>query len=156
VSKQIESSFEIDFDHFQFLIGDKTNGPLIDTATLWDTSQLIGSVDHASEIVGISTVRYGGKLKVLVLVSETPEIDCDSWNRIGLFDIDLPSGKLIVWGPETDNLDQSPTVSVPPGRYAGAAYSRGTDDVTDEMENEGPDEYCVVISRIGSDPKRQT
>lgn len=113
-------------------------------------------MDDASEIAGISTVRYAGKLKVLVLVSGTPEIDCDSWNRIGLFEIDLPSGELIVWGPETENLDQSPTVSVPPGRYAGAAYSRGTDDVTDEMETEGPDEYCVVISRLDSDAKNQT
>lgn len=151
MNKRMGKSFEINFDHFQFLIGDRKRGPLVDTSSLWDKSQIIGIVVDVPEIVGISTVRYGGKLQVGIQVARNPEIDCNSWDRIGEFEINLPSGELIVWAPETEDIDQSPTVSVPSGRYLGVAYSRGTDDVTDEMETVGSDEYCVVISRLSDE-----
>ena len=139
---------EINFDHFQFLIGDSDRGPLVDTSTLWDASQPIGTMPDVREVIGIPTVRHGGKLNVSINITDSLEINDDSWFFVGEFEINVPSGKLLLWGPEAADLDQLPVIALSPGRYSAAAYSRGTDDVSDEMEDEGPDEYCVVLCEL--------
>lgn len=140
--------FKLDFDHFQFLVGDKHEGPLVDTTKMWDLSSPIGVVHGIDYIAGISTVRMGGKLSVIVRVTEDHSQKETEWNTLGQFDIDLPSGQMILWAPETFALDDAPVVHVVPDRYHAVAYSRNTEKVNDEMSSEGPDEYCIVISPL--------
>ena len=142
-------NFEIDFDHFQFLIGDRDRGPLVDTSTLWDASQPIGAVRDVSEVIGISTVRHGGKLNVAINVAKSLEVNGDSWVIIGEFEISVPSGKLILWGPESVDLDRLQAIAVSPGRYSAAAYSRGTDDVTDRAYQVAHGRSVQIANRSG-------
>lgn len=65
---------------------------------------------------------------------------------MGTFEVNVPSGRLIFWGPELEDISQAPRVELFPGCYQGVAFSSGTEQVVDEMVLSGPDEYLIVLS----------
>ena len=97
--------------------------------------------------VGVPTVRYGGTSLVSVnyKATDVPE----GWQVLGPFVVDIPSGEMIFWAPETIEIVDTRKVSLPPGRYQGTVYARGEEQVVDEMAEDGPDEYLVVVENVG-------
>ena len=139
---------EIENDHFQLLVGDRVRGPLVDTMELWKEGQEVVSRSRAQELVAIGTARFGGKVRVQVEIAPSEPGRRADWKVLGDFVLDVQSGELLLWAPESHDLNRTPTVPIDPGRYAGRAFSRCTDAVTDEMAHEGPDEYRLVVWRV--------
>jgi hypothetical protein len=139
--------FEVDNDHFQLLLGDSEHGTGVDTTHLWDSDNRVAMLPDERHLVGLGTVRYGGRTRVLVEIAEEPPGPERQWEEKGEFSLDIPSGKLGIWGPEAEALEEAATVSVLPGRYAGIAFVQRADAVEDEMAADGPDVYRVVLWR---------
>lgn len=146
----IEKIFDVVADHFQVLMGDSVGAPLIDTTALWDMPGRLGVLEKFPEIVGLGTIRFGGKTRITVRVADHQELPSPDWRLLGKFDLDAPSGRLIFWGPEIETVKSAPGVDLSPGCYEGCAFSRGEQDVHDEMASEGPDEYLIVLSPRGA------
>ena len=158
----------VEADHFQILLGDRCGAPFADTTDLWRSDQPIGVLADCAELVGVSVARFGGKLTVEVDLScttmdestSTTATDRDDgqegWDRLGEFLLCLPTGELIVWGPEQDP-ESAMSLEVGPGLYACRAYSTNTARIRDEMAVEGPDRYRIVGTLVRSaigDPRR--
>ena len=141
-----ENAVELVADHFQVLFGDGVQAPLIDTTTLWDAPGRIASLEKFPELVGLGTIRYGGATRLTIRVDEYQEVPAPDWRALGSFEVNVPSGRLIFWAPELENIDLAPGFDLPPGLYEGSAFSRGEEDVHDEMASEGSDEYLIVLS----------
>lgn len=133
--------FELLTDHFQFLLGDAELGPLVDTTRLWDIHSPVVSMPDAQELVGVATVRYGGTTKVQLEILRSPPGAAAGWQTLGMFTLAVPSGRLVVWAPESAAVDGGPSVWIEPGTYSGKAAATGTEEVADEMAQRGPDVY---------------
>lgn len=144
-------TFEIAFDHFQILVGDLEHGPFLDTTELWSTTEkAIASLPNDHRLVAIGTARFGGKTNFSIKLTDGSSAipnERSEWTVLGEFQLDIPSGKLAIWAPETTDIKHIPQLSLQPGFYWGRAYSQGTDLVVDEMDVEGPDEYLIVLWR---------
>jgi hypothetical protein len=66
---------------------------------------------------------------------------------MGEFDMEIPSGRVIFWGPELEDINQAVAIELLPGCYRGMAFSRGTEEVVDEMAPSGPDEYLIFLQK---------
>lgn len=132
-------------DHFQFYFGDRKRGPYIDTIGLWDKGEKVAYVSGSPELVGVLTARYGGKTTIYFGVGRSTEIASEGWTELGEFTLFVPSGEIIFWGPEMIDVKNCPTIKLSAGRYRGKAYSRGTEKISDEMDEDGPDEYRIAL-----------
>lgn len=141
-------NIEIESDHFQVLLGDRERGPLVDTSSLWNEDQNVVAVPGAPELVAIGTARFGGKTRIQVEVASSEPEPQAGWSDMGNFVLDVRSGELLIWAPESPDLQRVPVVTIDPGKYLGRAFSRGTDAVADEMATAGPDEYRIVLWRV--------
>src|SRR6056297_121295 len=135
-----EYTFEILTDHFQLLFGDERKAPILDTTSLWDTSGSVVSLPGHSELIGLGTVRYGGTTRLTLSFQSCEQEGWPGWERMGDFEVSLPSGRLIFWGPEIDDIDAAQGIDVDPGIYHGIAFCRGIEKVQNEMDTTGPDE----------------
>lgn len=138
---------ELATDHFQILFGDSVEAPLIDTTTLWDSPGCAISSSQLSELIGLGTTRYGGTTRLRVDITETPLETPLGWKSMGCFELNTSSGQVIFWGPELEDITKAASIRLPPGRYQGAAFSRGTEAVVNEMDPDGPDEYLIILGR---------
>jgi hypothetical protein len=148
--------FQVTTDHFQLLFGDSEHGPDVDTTNLWrENNNRVASIPPY--IVGLPTIRYGGKTKVQVEVTDAPPLGKSSWQPIGDFALEVPSGQVVFWGPELVDLSQARYVTLPAGSYAGIVLARGRECVKDEMADEGADEYRIVLWRrqSGNGPREE-
>lgn len=143
----VQHRIELIADHFQILFGDSEQAPLIDTTTLWDSPGRVASLPGISELVGIGTVRYGGATQLTIRIEDSPQVLLSGWQLMGRFEVNVPSGRLIFWGPELEEISQAPGVKLPSGRYEGLAFSQRTELVVDEMAADGPDEYLIALWR---------
>lgn len=136
---------EIDSDHFQVFFGDRVYGPKVDTRGLWSSgNQLVSATE---DVVAIGTARFGGKTRIRVEVgSKEPETEV-GWSEMGAFQLNVRSGELLFWAPESLDLTRAPVVPIAPGNYLGRALSWGTETVIDEMAPEGLDIYRLVLWR---------
>src|SRR4029079_8281060 len=142
---RLAKQFVIPIDHFQFFAGDRRLGPLVDTSDIWRNNAKVAYLSGSPELVGIGTVRYGGRARVQIEFAEnTNQIESD-WTKLGEFTLALPTGELVLWAPESVDIRNCPSLRLPSGTYQGEAYSRGTLDVMDEMEEDGPDEYRIIL-----------
>lgn len=141
-----EHAIELVTDHFQVLFGDGARAPLVDTTSLWDVPEGVVSLSGFPELVGLGTTRYGGTTRLSVRIEARQESPPSGWQPMGAFEVYVPSGRLIFWGPEIEDIDDAHGVELSPGRYQGAAFSRATEQVLDEMASSGPDEYLIVLS----------
>ena len=139
--------FELLTDHFQFLFGDAIEGPRADTTNLWDADGSIGVIEEEPVVIGVATVRHGGRTTVLLGVHESRPAEELGWRSLGEFTLSLPSGKVLLWAPETDDVEASPSLALEPGTYRGVAMVHGDEEVSDEKASEGPDRYKVVLWR---------
>ena len=130
--------FNIETDHFQILIGDRVKGPRVDTAALWSGGQSVAALSSVPELIGLSIARFGGRTRVGVDVVESQPETQLGWKEQGEFSLYVPSGSIRLWGPETIDFEQVVSIPLKPGTYSGRAFSRGTDEVLDEMANEDP------------------
>lgn len=142
-----EATIEVVGDHFQVLLGDERLAPMVDTSRLWDAPGRVAAMPGSAEILGLGTARQGGVFRLTVRIEDAVEPTPPGWKVLGAFDLDVPSGRLVVWGPELDDIDVAPRVDIPAGRWRGMACSRGEDAVLDEFESTGPDEYLLVLAR---------
>jgi hypothetical protein len=136
-------------DHFQVLIGDSVEGPLVDTSSLWNSSDPIPSVPGTEHLIALPVARFGGTAQVQLIMqtSSVTEQGAPEWELIGDFKLDLPSGTILLWGPETVDLESAASVVLSKGRYVGEAFATGRELVTDEEVLEGPDRYRIVLQR---------
>lgn len=138
-------NIEVSADHFQILFGDAREAPLLDTSTLWDAVGQVVTLPRHAELVGLGTVRSSGKIRLAVDFSDNQMDEPPGWQRMGSFNLAVPSGKIVFWSPETEDIDQCTTISVQAGNYHGLAFSRNTNEVVDEMNPIGPDEYKILL-----------
>jgi len=146
VAGMTKKAFEVEFDHFQFMIGDKQSAPLVDTSKLWDKGGPIAVLPETQTIVGVATVRFGGKVLVHVAVEEDLSVPGAKWIEVGPFELFIPSGRVIIFGPESEDLDAYQVLLPTAGKYDGTLYNAGTERVVDEMSPDGEDEYYIVLS----------
>jgi hypothetical protein len=133
-------------DHFQILVGDREKGPLVDTTNLWNSAEPIPSIPGAPELIALPLARFGGAVRVeLAVLADAPDQQTSSWESLGRFKLEVPSGELLFWGPECENPSASLRAQVPKGSYAGEAYACGRDQVTDEYAEEGQDRYRLTL-----------
>lgn len=132
-------------DHFQVLFGDSVQAPLVDTTALWEPPGRVIVSSELSELIGLGTVRYGGTTRLRVDIAEAPPDVPPDWQPMGCFDLNIPSGQLIFWGPELADISKAASLRLRPGHYQGAAFSRDTEAVVDEMDPDGPDEYLLIL-----------
>lgn len=136
----------VDADHFQILVGDSARGPLVDTSALWDSAASIPTVDGAPELIAVPIARFGGTVRVEVdVVAAPPEQESWPWESLGRFRLDVPSGEILLWGPELVDLATAARVKVPKGSYFGEARARDRDQVSDEQSSDGPDRYRLLL-----------
>jgi hypothetical protein len=146
-------------DHFQFYFGDRKRGPYIDTTGLWEKGEKVAYVPGSPELVGVLTARYGGKTRIYFDAGRSTEEASEGWAELGEFIVFIPSGEIIFWGPEMIDAKNYPSIKLPAGSYRGKAYSRGTEEISDEMDEYGPDEYKIVVRPMFqeiSDPQQVT
>jgi hypothetical protein len=139
------AELEVVADHFQFLVGDSAAGILADTTSLWRSRGVLGQIEESPEIVGIGTIRSGGRTKVVVTVGGKSPAEGAEGRVLGQFRLRLPSGIAVLWGPSAVDLSGAPSVRVPPGTYLGVATLRWEDQVSDEEAEEGPEEYWLRL-----------
>lgn len=133
-------------DHFQIFIGDRDRGPLVDTTDLWNSAESIPSVPGAPELIALPLARFGGVVRVeLDVLADAPDQQASSWESLGRFKLDVPSGELLFWGPECENPSASLRAQLPSGSYAGEAYACGIDQINDEYAEEGLDRYRLAL-----------
>lgn len=142
-----EKVIELVTDHFQVLFGDELQAPLVDTTALWDAPGRVVAMAGVSELVGLGTIRYGGTTHLTIRIDDYQEIPTSDWQMLGSFEVNVPSGRMIFWAPEVEDINLAPRVELSPGRYRGSAFSRGEEGVHDEMDSSGPDEYLIVLAR---------
>jgi len=142
-----EEVIELVTDHFQVLFGDEVQAPLFDTTALWDAPGRVVSLPGVSELVGLGTIRYGGTTRLTVRIADYQEAPTPDWQALGSFEVNVPSGRMIFWAPELEDIDLAPRVELPPGRYRGSVFSRGEEGVRDEMDSSGPDEYLIALAK---------
>jgi hypothetical protein len=106
----MRSDLSVETDHFQLLFGDAELGPRVDTTHLWDNEQGVVQLDDAPELAGIATVRYGGRTKVQVEIQDDPPAPDPEWRFVGSLRLRLPSGRLVLWGPDALDLSDAPSV----------------------------------------------
>ena len=137
---------EIESDHFQVLVGDAKAGPLVDTSEIWDARGSIGASPGDPTLVAIGTTRFGGRTQLTVTVGDDgPPAWPGDARFLGEFVLDVPSGEILVWAPESDDLSLHPRVQVVPGMYSGIAVGMNLEMVSDEMEQEGLDRYGLHL-----------
>ncbi len=134
--------FTLTADHFQFFFGDRLLGPTADTTHLWDGA---GMVAMMNGLVGVTTVRYGGDTRVSLRIIPAWGFGTTEGRLLGEAVLEVPSGKVVFWAPETSDIDACPTFSIDAGTYDVIVNSRGTEGIVDEMDTDGPDEYEVVL-----------
>jgi hypothetical protein len=133
-------------DHFQILVGDGEKGPLVDTSGLWDSGSAIPSVSGARELIALPIARFGGNVRVEVdVLAQPPEVQSLPWESLGRFELDVSSGEVVLWGPEMPDMNGATRIEVPNGSYSGEAFSRDTDQLSDEHATDGPDRYRLVL-----------
>jgi hypothetical protein len=133
-------------DHFQILVGDRAQGPLVDTSGLWDSEGPIPSVDGIRALIALPIARFGGTVHVEIdICSERPPSGLSPWEDLGSFEIDVPSGELLLWGPETLDMAEAASVRVPAGSFRGQALALNANQLTDELASDGPDRYRLVL-----------
>lgn len=142
-----EHTIELVTDHFQVLFGDEVRAPLVDTSSLWDVPGRVVYLSGFPELVGLGTVRFGGTTRLTIRIEEHHQAPQLGWQLMGGFEVHVPSGRLIFWGPELEDVGQAHGIELAPGCYQGSAFSRGTEKVLDEMASSGPDEYLIALSR---------
>lgn len=142
-----EDAVEVVADHFQVLLGDGVQAPSVDTTTLWDKPGRVACLEGFPELVGLGIIRYGGTIRLKIRFDDHDETTPAGWRALGRFEVNVPSGRLIFWGPELERIESAPGIDIPPGRYEGSAFSRGEERVYDEMASEGPDEYLILLAR---------
>lgn len=142
---KLERRIELTTDHFQLLFGDSVRSPLVDTTTLWDKPGRVVSLAGFPELVGLGTVRYGGVTRLTVRVVDQEEEAQTDWQLLGRFDVSVPSGRMIFWGPEIQSIREAVSLQLSPGCYRGKAFCRGAEAVVDEMAADGPDEYLIAL-----------
>ncbi len=138
--------FSMENDHFQVLVGDRQYGPTVDTVRLWSGHESIARVSGVNYLFGLATVRFGGSVNIEIDIVETePHPPSGHWELMGGVDLEVPSGEIVAWSPESSDFAKVPTVTVAAGRYTGIAYRRNAEGVTDELAMHGPDEYRVTL-----------
>jgi hypothetical protein len=132
--------------HFQLMFGDGLHAPGADTTDLWADSAP-PRVVRGPGVFAFQVARFGGEVHVAIAVDEpAPEFP---WFRLGDFELAVPSGEVVVFGPESTRADGEARVAVPVGIYSGAAFAVGEDAVGDELDPSGPERYLLGLWWIG-------
>jgi hypothetical protein len=79
------------------------------------------------------------------ILAGPPEVQPPPWKSLGLFELDISSGEVILWGPEASDMKDVTRIEVTNGLYSGEAFSRDTDQIMDEHAADGPDRYRLVL-----------
>ncbi len=136
----------VEADHFQVLIGDRDGGPLIDTSQLWDSDAPIPAIEGAPELIALPIARFGGAVRVEIdVLRGPPERESSPWTSLGRFRLDVPSGEVVLWGPESVDIGAAMRIEVPKGSYSGEAFGLDMDQVENENAADGPDRYRLVL-----------
>jgi hypothetical protein len=150
----MSSELKVIADHFQFLIGDSTVGITVDTTQLWQSRGIVGVMADVPEIVGIGTIRSCGWTRVVVTVGDALASERPAGRTLGQFVLHLPSGIALLWGPNAVDLSSAPRVRVMPGTYRGTVVLHG-DEGVDELAEEGPEEYRILLEGPLESPDRE-
>jgi hypothetical protein len=138
-----EHRFTIIGDHYQFYLEDEYSQA--DTSALWDDRASRDMFVVASGLIGVGTVRYGGRITVIVDVrAQRPTVSLDQWDHAVLCSIEAPSGRLMIASPESDGTD-APRIVVEPGTYQVVLLYRGLDTVDDDNAADGSDVYHILL-----------
>ncbi len=147
VEKGIVAAYELEIlvDHNQFFVEDcEREWGDDDLNLLYNDDALASHLGVATGVVSVFTAKWYGIVRLEILLrSDQPEDDFTGWDNAAEASLDLPSGCLVVSGPESFP-PSTPRISIPPGTYRARVYSGGVDTV-DKYMQKGEDHYRVVL-----------
>lgn len=133
-------------DHFQVLVGDKEQGPNVDTTSLWDGRSAVPCVEGFDELFAIPLRGFGGRVVVEIVVLESEPWQAQNPARlIGRFVLDVPSGEIVLWGPEAREISSQPHVQAGVGKFDGELYCYEGSHVEPGDFSQGDDSYHLVL-----------
>jgi hypothetical protein len=77
------------------------------------------------------------------IIDESPSYKLDGWDQVVDCGIDIPSGKVVIYGA-TDDTSKSPRVALAPGNYKARIYYGGLHTLN-PSGTEGADHYKIVL-----------
>jgi hypothetical protein len=136
---------EIAVDHSQFFLEDgERDWGEVDLDLLYDEGAFARHLGFAPGVLSVFTAKWYGAVGLEILLRcARPDDDFTGWDHVAEASLDLASGYLVAYGPES-NSDAAPRVSAPPGMYRVRVYSGGLETV-DEYMQAGQDHYRVAL-----------
>lgn len=95
------------------------------------------------DAIGIQTARNTTVPVEVVVDEKAPDDNFSDYDRVNECSLEVPSGKLVVMG--NDYFPEAKRIEVTPGTYRVRIYYKNLDSVIDDAEQEGEDEYKVVL-----------
>lgn len=138
----MELKFTVQTDHFQFFLADENYST--DTSSIWTDEALERQIACGVDLVAVGTARYGGETNIIVEVQENDDISTEIHPLACR--INTISGTLVLFSPESD-FTTCPRIEVIPGQYKVFIVFDGLEDIKDEEELSGDDQYRVILKR---------
>lgn len=130
-------------DHYQFYV--EGIACQADTSTLWDNKNSIGMLAVAPGLVGVGIARYGGAVSSIVeVLNSRPAVNFDEWDQVAECSIEISSGCIVVYSPETDRAT-APRIDAPAGIYRAFMCYGNLDSVEDDSVEQGDDLYKIML-----------
>ena len=136
--------FLLHTDHFQFYLEDLSIAH--DTSGLWLTPLVDHRLDILDGLLAIGIGRWGLNTTITIELDEQlpTEADIDAWDCVLEASIRTVSGQLSLTTPE-GHPETAPTFPIMPGWYRTRIYYGQLEDITDELAENGPDLYRLII-----------
>ena len=148
VEDGIIASHQLDIlvDHGQFWLDNCDRDKAFDDLNiLYSSDALARHLGAAPGLLVIFTARHYGNVRLTILLrANQPTDNFTSWDNVAEGSIELPSGRLAVYGPES-YPPASPPLALPRGVYRVRVYAGGIEALEDEFMQEGPDHYRAVF-----------
>jgi hypothetical protein len=135
---------DIHVDHHQmFLEDDDAEWGDDDLDLLYSDESFARHLGVAPGRLSLMTARWYGTVRLeVILRAGPPEDDVAGWDNVAEASIEIRSGSLTIFGPETDTV--ATRITLPPGTYRMRVYAGDIDSV-DEYAQHGQDYYRAVL-----------
>lgn len=143
--------FQLFADYFQFYL-ENDSGAETDRSSLWTPEAVKNLLAVSPGVIGIGTVRNMTVPVTVEILDGEPMEDTGAWDQVSECSLEVPSGRIVVYGC-TDYLPDAARINVTPGIYKARIYY-GKLAALSEDGLQGEDHYTVVVWQGSQIPAR--